>query len=81
MRKLHRQVTLRKLKLLDDSVSRGNLTPALDQLFQKFPASFPPGYSLQDIRQFDGSTHEIDEEGMGERDMRRMRRMRANLEA
>jgi hypothetical protein len=27
--------------------------PMLDDLFVKFPASFPPGYSIQDIREFD----------------------------
>jgi hypothetical protein len=43
-----RLVALRKLKLLDKSVSQGNLTPTLADLFRKFPASFPSGYSLQD---------------------------------
>jgi hypothetical protein len=27
--------------------------PTLDDLFAKFPASFPPGYSIDEIRQFD----------------------------
>ena len=89
LRKLHRLVALRKLKLLDDS-PYNLFTPTFDDLFRKFPASFPSGYSLQDIRQINEEAAEVScesddmDEGLVEnvreqRRMRRARRMQINV--
>jgi hypothetical protein len=89
LRKLHRLVALRKLKLLDDS-PYNLFTSTLDDLFRKFPASFPSGYSLQDIRQINEEAAaevscESDDEGSfdgrEQRRMRRARRMQINVSA
>ncbi len=84
-------MALRKLKLLDNS-PYNLFTPTLDDLFRKFPASFPSGYSLQNIRQIDEEAAEVScesddmDEGLFEnareqRRLRRARRMQINVSA
>jgi hypothetical protein len=84
MQKLHRLVALRKLKLLDDS-PYNLFTATLDDLFEKFPGSFPSGYSLQNIRQINQEAAEVSSESddtydvRGQRRRRRARRMQMNV--